>query len=362
MFDVKEFQDFELFRRVSELLSYRSEVQDLDPIAAQLHEMFFMAECVASARIEGNHTTITDYLLRDRTLEDTDLHKQITNILSAIRFVQDTVDVRLDAGYIRELHRRVTEGLQEEGDRNPGCFRSAEVRIQGADVCPPSAGDVPDRIHQLVQEINAPCEPLVYLLKTLWAHHAFTVIHPFENGNGRTARLLTYAMLARAGLTTVNGWALHPSVIFSYDREAYYHHLTLADRGDISAWMRYMADGLVQNIRGLVSLGTHQEVARKNLAPLLRKLAPGDCAPILVLALCTPGGIRPADVKKILPDWSEFAVSRRLRSLRESGWLKRDINNKRLHHLQLLGCKPLLRAMMEFFNRKGLLLDDQVMR
>lgn len=68
-------------------------------------------------------------------------------------------------------------------------------------------------------------------------HHRFIVIHPFADGNGRTARLLVNYHLMRYGLM--------PLVVKSADKSNYLRCLKLADAGDLVPFMEYLADAEV---------------------------------------------------------------------------------------------------------------------
>lgn len=61
------------------------------------------------------------------------------------------------------------------------------------------------------------------------AHHRFVWIHPFRNGNGRVARLFTYAMLRKAIFATRGYSAVNPTAVFGNNRDAYISALERAD-------------------------------------------------------------------------------------------------------------------------------------
>lgn len=65
-------------------------------------------------------------------------------------------------------------------------------------------------------------------------HHAFTQIHPFQDGNGRVARALASIDFIEAGL--------FPLVVRREDRDVYIEALRSADAGDLGPLVRYFAD------------------------------------------------------------------------------------------------------------------------
>ena len=100
---------------------------------------------------------------------------------------------------------------------------------------------------ELFDFINNQDNPKYDLLKAAIAHHRFVWIHPFRNGNGRTVRLFTYAMLVKLGFNVDVGRILNPTAIFCNNRDNYYHNLSVADNGtdaDILSWCEYVLKGL----------------------------------------------------------------------------------------------------------------------
>ena len=93
---------------------------DVHPILfAQLKDIFHMLESLGSARIEGNHTTLADYVESkvEGTQNSTDQLKEINNIEAAMEFIDEYLKNGDDITehFIRELHAITVTGLQREG-------------------------------------------------------------------------------------------------------------------------------------------------------------------------------------------------------------------------------------------------------
>ena len=202
----------------------------------QLKQVFHVLESLASARIEGNHTTLADYVearVADGPARSEQL-REIDNIERAMQQVEDAVQPGepLAEHLLRGLHATTVAGLEREGDRHPGAYRSGPVRIAQAEHLPPEAVRVPEYMAELVSFINRADAPKYDLMKVALAHHRFAWVHPFGNGNGRVVRLLTYALLIKYGFQVSGmGRLLNPAAVFCADRNRYYTMLGQADAG-----------------------------------------------------------------------------------------------------------------------------------
>lgn len=189
---------------------------------AQLKSLFHMLESIGSSRIEGNNTTILDYVetAKLKTLEPVDKVaeqiKEITNIEKAMQYLEENIEqMQISSHLVRELHQLVVEGLSErlEGAAHPGCFRCQNVSIKGSEHVPPTFAEVEFLMGELMDFINNEDPPKYDLLKIAIAHHRFVWIHPFENGNGRVVRLFTYAMLLKKVFRDKNR-IINPTAVF----------------------------------------------------------------------------------------------------------------------------------------------------
>lgn len=129
---------------------------------------------------------------------------------------------------------------------------------------------------KLVDFINQQTLPQNQLLQTAIAHHRFVWIHPATNGNGRVARLLTYAMLIKQGFTSVSGYrALNPTIVFGADRNLYYEKLSEADNLNdqgIIQWCLYVLQGVERDIEHIIHLSDESKVLNDIYAPALNVL------------------------------------------------------------------------------------------
>jgi Fic family protein len=247
------------------------------PLFFQLKRIFHMLESLGSARIEGNHTTLADYVESklDGANERSDHLREMENIELAMAFVEESIEkgTNLTEHFIRELHAMTVDNLEREGDRTPGAYRAVSVRISQSEHLPPDAVQVSSYMQDLVAFINEPHAPKYDLIKVALAHHRFGWIHPFGNGNGRVVRLLTYALLIKYGFNVqAGGRVLNPTAVFCNDRDKYYSMLALADSGSSEgqeAWCTYVLTGILDELKKVDQLTDFAYLRNKILTPAL---------------------------------------------------------------------------------------------
>ncbi len=221
-----------------------------------LKDIMHQLESLTSARIEGNRTTImnvVENVIEGKQETKDESVKELININRAIRYIEENIQTKnINHSFIKELHKIVVKDLVNDGSRSPGIYRTEDVSIQNSEVSLPSHLRVKELMEELVNFISQESSPQFDLIKTAIAHHRFTAIHPFDNGNGRTVRLITYAMLTKQKFIDEKGHRLlNPSAIFCMDRQKYYDMLAAADAGgeeNIMRWCEYVLKGIEDEI------------------------------------------------------------------------------------------------------------------
>lgn len=248
----------------------------------QLKDIFQMIESLSSARIEGNNTTLVEFvekIIKDSSGKTKDEKmKEIYNIDEAIKFIEENVKKTtvIDRALISEVHKILVNGLTVppggEGSRYPGQLRPVDVVIKQSNHVPPSHVMVPQYFDELIKFINKPLDIQYHLLAVAISHHRMAWIHPFDNGNGRLVRMFTYALLIKQGFQVKSGRILNPTAIFCMDRNKYYDMLSLADSGDSNKtleWCLYVLDGLRLEIEKIDKLLDLKYMINTILLPML---------------------------------------------------------------------------------------------
>lgn len=243
------FYDQSLMRDLVELRDRVSALRDrvgkLTPeFAQQLREIFRIKNIYETNAIEGSTLTLgeTELVVREgltilgKPLEDQLAAKNMGTALDFFERLAQRSSEPVRAIDVRNIHKAVLSGIN---DTEAGKYRSVEVRISGSDFSPPP----PERVHtemerftQWLRRVTDPASPdqTDPLVLACAAHAWFVYIHPFVDGNGRTARLIMNLILIRKGYPL--------AVITDREKQRYYEALEISQTSDLTAFVRFMLE------------------------------------------------------------------------------------------------------------------------
>lgn len=201
----------------------------------------------------------------DTNISSSNLMKYLHSHFEAIDFVFDLVKLNrtISKSFILELHQLITqhqetsEAIDSLGNivqvnLIKGQFKKHENNPRRSDgtiflYCPPI--HVETEIEKLLEIYEMLEEKNVHtVIKAAWFHHAFVQIHPFQDGNGRIARLLASLILIKGGL--------FPFTVNRNDKKKYIESLEKADGGNYQAIVDYFCDVQKRNIEFALNLKT----------------------------------------------------------------------------------------------------------
>lgn len=197
-----------------------------DALVRNLEEWFRVELTYTSNALEGNTLTRRETALvveKGLTVGGKSLreHLEAANHAHALDFVYNFA-TRLPSSItekdILHIHDVILKGIDDD---NAGYYRSVPVRISGSAVVLPNPRKVPDKMQDFTAWLQtADLHPVALASE---AHYALVTIHPFVDGNGRTARLLMNLILMMYGYP--------PAIIRPRDRLAYIGALEKAQLG-----------------------------------------------------------------------------------------------------------------------------------
>jgi len=228
----------------------------------------------SSTSIEGNRLSFEQVsdLAHGREVMATRKDKQeVLNYLSVLENIDKlTNGDNITEKILLDIHKMLTQGTLE----NPsdcGVYRNHYVvvanRLTGEVIFkPPLNKEVPALVRALIEWLNSSdAKELDPVIKAGIAHYEFVRIHPFVDGNGRTARVLATLILYLKGFDTKQFFCLDD--YYDSDRQAYYRVLQSVDQKtlDLTNWLEYFIEGVNVSI-----LAVKERIARLSSERLKR--------------------------------------------------------------------------------------------
>jgi len=229
-------------RIYARILSKKKTLDNLRPLPPQLvkklWEQMQIEFTYNSNAIEGNTLSLRETQLviqegitvRGKSLRE---HLEARNHPDAIDYVEKLAQkgATIKQDDILKVHALLMRGID---DQNAGKYRTGQVRVTGATFMPPSAGKIQSMLSELLQTLSQNPDELRPIELAAFFHHKFVYIHPFLDGNGRTARLLMNVILIRSGYPF--------TVLLKVDRPKYLRALGEADNGNLIPFANFVAN------------------------------------------------------------------------------------------------------------------------
>lgn len=247
-----------------------------DVVLMELEQRANSLSSYASTSIEGNPLPLSEVkkILKSHPQNIRDSEREVLNYNGALKDLNVKIksgDVKFSVPLVLNLHTKITKGVIEK-------YRCGKLRCEAVFVrnpktgktvyWPPDHGDVSQLMLELVSFVVSNKNIIDPLILAGLFHKQFVIIHPFMDGNGRTARLATKAILANMGLNTFN--------LFSF--ENYYNrnvgkyfqevgvegnYYDVAADVDFTKWLEYFTDGIIDEL-----LRVEKELAGATVTPL----------------------------------------------------------------------------------------------
>jgi len=238
----------------------------------QLQEEARAVSAFASTSIEGNPLPLTEVkrILKKQPQPARISEWEVLNYNEVLIQYYSSARVSLDKTLLLQIHQRVMRDLLPEHQagqlrREPVIVhnpRSGEIIYR-----PPDHADVETLVDELLAFVHENQPLLDPLLLAGLFHKQMVIIHPFVDGNGRTTRLATSALLA--------GLNLNKAKLFSFENyynqnvTRYFQHVgvsgnyyDLEDNVDFTTWLEYFAGGILDEL-----LRVEKEIERRGGTP-----------------------------------------------------------------------------------------------
>ncbi len=141
---------------------------------------------------------------------------------------------------VRQIHKLILTGID---DREAGNYRNVEVKISGSSYAPPMPEEIPPQMTDFSDWIRASTETVNErdaIVIACAAHAWFAQIHPFIDGNGRTARILMNLILMR------NRYPI--AIISKEERTRYYDALEESQAANLSPFIHLVYESVLESL------------------------------------------------------------------------------------------------------------------
>jgi Fic family protein len=259
--------------KIKNLISELNEQKFPELVLARFEKDSYAVSAHASTSIEGNPIPLTDVrkILKHTPDHIRDTEKEVLNYNKALLYLKTLVSKPkpVTSAFICDTHSIVLGDLMEK--KNVGKYRKAPVvvndpRKRKIVYIPPNVNDVTSLMNELLDYLKKEYDMIDPLILAGIFHKQFVIIHPFMDGNGRTARLVTKYLLARMGLDTFQ--------LFSF--ENYYNQnvtkyfssvgvlgdfYDIKEEVDFTPWLIYFTDGIIDELLRV------QKLLKSSVAP-----------------------------------------------------------------------------------------------
>lgn len=222
----------------------------------------------SSTAIEGNPLTLEQVraIEEGREVPAAERSKrEVVNYFAGLRHIEKRSGIeRVRHEDLFELHGIIAGGgVMDQGDA--GQYRTINVRV--GEHFPPAHQDVSILMFDLLEWWNKAAPELSPVISSAILHYRFEEIHPFADGNGRVGRALALWELYRRGFDTQHIFSVDE--FYWEDRPRYYRelHAVQSGEGELSTWIEYCAEGLLQTLDRLWA--RVQEYSAMAIAPRL---------------------------------------------------------------------------------------------
>ena len=245
----------------------KQEIQDLPitpTVLASLRESARLRTMHYSTYIEGNKLTLEQVegiIQKGKKFPEFKRDEaEILGYYEALKYIKSISSIykKITEEDIKNIHALIMAGGKSKVKPTP--YRTGQNAIyEGYSkkivYLPPEAKDVENLMKELVKWLNkSEQEALPCPLRAAIAHYQFVTIHPYYDGNGRTARLLATVMLHRGGYDLKGLYSLDE--YYAKNLPAYYNALSVGNshnyylgraQADITNWLSYFCQGMLDS-------------------------------------------------------------------------------------------------------------------
>jgi Fic family protein len=292
--------------------------------------------------IEGNDLSLLQtrkvlegesIVAKHRDIQEVINYRNVVELLEELAFKKGGYEIEM----LTDIHKLTTDKIVADEER--GVFRRVQVVVKNEEtgeviLKPPAFVEVPHLISKLIEFLNSDLAKEIHPVLLAGITHYFLVaVHPFVEGNGRTARAFSTLVLIKSGYDIKRFFSFEEH--FDSDPLAYYQALAEVDKQavdvrerDLTSWLEYFT-GVVA-----IELEKVKEKVRRISLDTRFKLKVGTQVALterqmrLIEYISDRGGAGMKELRNVLKMVSEDTILRDLRVLLEKGIIKKEGSTK----------------------------------
>ena len=248
-------------KRIGILISELNRKQFPRMVMVELEQAAREMSAYSSTSIEGNPLPLTEVkrIIKNHPQNLRDSEKEVLNYNKALEIFNEKIknnSINFNLKLLLNVHKNILNGLSTPD--NTGKLRNEPVFVNdpgtGKTVyLPPDHQDVPDLVNDLIRFCVKNREKLDPLIVAGIFHKQFVIIHPFIDGNGRTARMASKILLAGMGLDTFNLFSFenyYNRNVTRYFKNVgvYGNYYDIRDKIDFTPWLEYFTEGIIDEL------------------------------------------------------------------------------------------------------------------
>ena len=261
--------------------------------------------------------------------------QEVINYRNAMKLLEELASKRggYDLDILKDIHKETVQKIVAE--EKVGVFRTSQVVIKEEGTGkvifqPPPFVEVPFLLEDFISWLNGKkVKPLHPIIKAGIAHYVWVAIHPFVEGNGRTARAFASLILRRENYDIKQFFALEEH--FDQDPGSYYKAFSLVDKQspnigqrDLTPWLEYFTEVVAVELSKIKDKVKKLSIDTRLKTRMGKQVALSERQMRLIEYLSDQGSAIMQDLKSVLPMVSEDTVLRDIRDL-----MDKDIINKK---------------------------------
>ena len=237
-------------------------------------------EAITSSQLEGAATTrkVAKEMLRQNRTPRNRSEKMIANNYRAMEYIGDIADEDLTPSLILQLHKILMIDTMDNAGA-VGKLRTTDDVYVGDNRdstiihTPPAAAELPSRMESICKFANG-SDTKVFLhpvIRAIILHFLLAYDHPFEDGNGRTARALFYWSMLKQGYWTMEFVSISRILKSAYAQYARSYLYTETDDNDVTYFILHQLNVIQRAIDELLDYLRRKAEEIRNIQDIVRK-------------------------------------------------------------------------------------------